>query len=87
MSEKITALYTNIYDANSVMGTLKTNGIGKACLNTSECGLHYGINPRHKINKFPGAVPSTMVKLEVNVDTGNRENAISVLEGSFGVIE
>jgi hypothetical protein len=87
MNEKITALYTNIYDANSAMGALKTNGISKACLNTSECGLHFGINPRHRINKFPGAVPSTMVKLEINVDTGSRENALSVLEGSFGVIE
>lgn len=87
MNKKITALYTNLYDANSVIGTLKSSGISKACLNTSECGLNYGINPIHRINKFPGAVPSTMVKLEINVDSGSRENALSVLEGSFGVIE
>ncbi len=87
MSEKITALYTNLYDANSAMGSLKTSGIRKACLNTSECGLHYGINPIHRISKFPGAVPSTMVKLEIDVVGTGRENALSILEGSFGVIE
>lgn|GEM_PF-2489155 len=87
MSEKITALYTNLYDASTAMNTLKANSIGKACLNTSECGLHSAIDPRHRVSKFPGAVPSTMVKLEVNVDEANREGALSVLDGSFGVIE
>ncbi|MDF2985706.1 MAG: hypothetical protein K0R50_1216 [Eubacterium sp.] len=87
MNEKITALYTNLYDAKSAIGTLRTNGISKACLNTSECGLHFGINPRQRLNKFPGAVPSTMVKLEIDVDQSNRTNALTVLEGSFGVIE
>lgn len=87
MNKKITALYTNLYDANSVMGTLKTNGISKACLNTSECGLHLGKEPRQRAHKFPGAVPSTMVKLEIDVNPDNRENALLVLERSFGVIE
>lgn len=87
MNEKITALYTNLYDANSAIGTLKTNGVNRACLNTSECGLHFGINPRQRINKFPGAIPLTMVKLEIDVDQDSRASALSVLEGSFGVIE
>ncbi len=87
MNNRITALYTNLYDASSVMGTLKTNGISKACLNTSECGLNFGKEPRQRAHKFPGAVPSTMVKLEIDVGPDNREDALSVLEKSFGVIE
>ncbi len=87
MNQKITALYTNLYDANTAMGAIKTNSIGKACLNTSECGLHSGIDPRQRVIRFPGAVPSTMVKLEISVDPANRESALYVLNGSFGVIE
>jgi hypothetical protein len=87
MNKKITALYTNLYDAKSAIGALENNGINRACLNASECGLHFGINPRHRMSKFPGAVPSTLVKLEIDVDPHSRENALSVLEGSFGVIE
>lgn len=87
MNQKITALYTNLYDASTAMQTIKANSIGKACLNTSECGLHSGIDPRHRVTKFPGAVPSTMVKLEIDVDSANKEGALSVLDRSFGVIE
>lgn len=87
MDEKITALYTNLYDANNAMTDLKTNGINMAHLNTSEFGLHIGFNQISKVKKFPGAIVSTIVKLEVNVDSANRSNAVSVLEGSFGVID
>ncbi len=87
MNEKITALYTNLHDASIAIDSLKTNGITRACMNTSECGLNLNADARQKINKFPGAVPSTMVKLEVDIDLINRENALSVLEKNFGVIE
>lgn len=87
MNGKITALYTNLYDANSAIGVLKDGGIKTACLNTSECGLHNSFNPRNRITKFPGAVASTIVKLEVNIDPQSRDTALSMLEGSFGVIE
>ncbi|MHB8062077.1 MAG: hypothetical protein ACYDG2_05490 [Ruminiclostridium sp.] len=87
MDEKITALYTNLYDANSAMCDLKTNGITMAHLNTTEFGLHIGIDQKNILKKFPGAIISTIVKLEINVDPDNRDNALSVVEGSFGVID
>lgn len=87
MDEKITALYTNLYDANNAMCDLKTNGITMAQLNTSEFGLHIGISPKYIAKKFPGAILSTIVKLEIKVGTDNRDSALSVVEGSFGVIE
>jgi hypothetical protein len=87
MDEKITALYTNLYDANNAMSNLKTNGIIKANLNTSEFGLNIGIDQKYIVKKFPGAIISTVVKLEINVDTDNRDSALSVVEGSFGVID
>ena len=87
MDEKITALYTNLYDANNAMCDLKTNGITKAHLNTSEFGLHIGINQKPLVKKFPGPIMSTIVKLEFNVASDSRDNALSVVEGSFGVID
>jgi hypothetical protein len=87
MDEKITALYTNLYDANNAMCDLKTNGITMAHLNTSEFGLHIGIDHKAIIKKFPGAIVSTIVKLEINVDQDHRDSALSVVEGSFGVID
>ncbi len=87
MNEKITALYTNLQDASNAVGCLKTKGISRASVNTSECGLDLNADVRRRSNKFPGAVPSTMVKLEVNVDLVNKENALALLEESFGVIE
>ena len=87
MEEKITALYTNLYDANNAMCNLKTNGITTAHLNTTEFGLHIGISQKQVLKKFPGAIVSTVVKLEINVDPDNRNNALSVVEGSFGVID
>ncbi len=87
MNEKITALYTNLCDANNAMGVLKDNGIKTACLNTSECGLHNSFNPRNRISKFPGAVASTVVRLEIDIDPQNRDTALSMVENSFGVIE
>lgn len=87
MNEKITALYTNIYDANNAMSSLKTNGISSAHLNTTEFGRNTDYNQKNKMKKFPGAIVSTVVQLEINVNEANRENAISVVEGSFGVID
>jgi len=87
MNEKITALYTNLYDANNAMGVLKTNGIRMSCINTSEFGLHIGFNQIHTVRKFPGAIVSTIVKLEITVDPDNRDSALSVLEASFCVID
>jgi len=87
MDEKITALYTNLYDANNAMCDLKNNGVSIASINTSEFGLHIGFNQISQVRKFPGAVMSTIVKLELKVDPDTRDNALSVLEGSFGVIE
>ncbi|HEY5584179.1 MAG TPA: hypothetical protein VIK78_06775 [Ruminiclostridium sp.] len=87
MDENITALYTNLYDANNAMCDLKTNGIRMACINTSEFGLHIGINQKHTVRKFPGAIVSTIVKLEIKVGADNRDSALSVLEGSFCVID
>jgi len=87
MDEKITALYTNLYDANSAMCDLKTNGITMANLNTSEFGLHIGISQKNIVRKFPGAILSTIVKLEITVEPDTRDNALSVIEGSFGVID
>lgn len=87
MDEKITALYTNLYDASAAMTNLKSNGITLTSLNTSDNGLHIGFNQRSVPRKFPGAIASTVVKLEINVDSTNRCNAISVVEGSYGVID
>jgi len=87
MDEKITALYTNLYDANSAMSNLKTNGITMAHLSTTEFGLHIGIDQKSILKKFPGAIVSTIVKLEIKVDPDNRDSALSVIEGSFGVID
>jgi len=87
MDEKITALYTNLFDANNAMYDLKNNGITMAHLNTTEFGLHIGIDQKAIIKKFPGAIVSTVVKLEIKVDSDNRDNALSVVEGSFGVID
>ncbi len=87
MNKQITALYTNLYDANNAMNCLRTNGITMAQLNISEFGLHIGINKRNIIKKFPGAILSTIVKLEINVDSANSPSVISVIEGSFGVID
>lgn len=87
MDDKITALYTNLYDANNAIGELKTNGINMAYLNTSEFGLHIGFSQIGRVRKFPGAIVSTIVKLEIKVGPDNKDNALSVLEDSFGVIE
>lgn len=87
MDEKITALYTNIYDANTAMSNLKTNGIATANLNTTDHGLHAGFNQKSTPRKFPGAINSTVVKLEIDVNTSNRDNALSVVEESYGVID
>lgn len=87
MNEKITALYTNIYDASNAMSNLKNNGINTAYLNTTEFGRNIDYTQKNKIKKFPGAVVSTIVKLEVNVDESDRTNALSLIEGSFGVID
>lgn len=87
MQEKITALYTNLVDANNALGELKTNGINMAHLNTSEFGLHIGFNQVTHARKFPGAILSTIVKLEIDVAPDNKANALSLLEGSFGVID
>lgn len=87
MDEKITALYTNLYDANAAMSNLKTNGITTANINTTDHGLHAGFSQKSIPNKFPGAINSTVVKLEIDVDTSNRDNALSVVEESYGVID
>lgn len=87
MDEKITALYTNLYDAKNAMGELKNNGINMAYLNTSEFGLHIGFNQISRVRKFPGPILSTVVKLEIKVGPDSKDNALSVLEGSFGVID
>lgn len=87
MDEKITALYTNLNDANNAINNLKTSGITTANLNTSDYGLHVGFSNKSIPRKFPGAINSTVVKLEINVDSDKRDNAISVVEGSSGVIE
>lgn len=87
MDEKITALYTNLYDANAAINILKTNGITMANLNTSDYGLHVGFSHKLIPQKFPGAIASTVVKLEINVDSAKKDNAISVVEGSYGVLD
>lgn len=87
MYEKITALYTNLYDANNAIGSLKNSGIKIACINTSEQGLHIGFSQLQKVRKFPGAVASTIVKLEIDVDQNSKDGALSAVEGSFGVID
>lgn len=87
MDEKITALYTNIHDANSAMKDLKTNGIKIASLNTTEFGLHIGLDRKQVLKKYPGAILSTVVKLEVEVSPESKSNALSVLERSFGVLD
>lgn len=87
MNEKITALYTNLYDANNTISNLKNSGVKMACINTSEQGLHIGFNQLQKVRKFPGAVASTIVKLEIDVDPNSKDGALSVVEGSFGVID
>jgi hypothetical protein len=87
MNEKITALYTNLYDANNAMTDLKSNGINMAHLNTSEFGLYIGNNQKSSLKKFPGAIISTIVKLEISIDSDSRDNALSVVEGSYGVID
>ena len=87
MDQKITALYTNIYDANNAMNNLKTNGIKMANLNTTEFGLHIGIDKKQVLKKYPGAILSTVVKLEVEVSPENKSNVLSVVERSFGVID
>ena len=58
-----------------------------ANLNTSDYGLHGGFSQKITPRKFPGAIASTVVKLEINVDSANKDNAISVVEGSYGVID
>ncbi len=87
MDEKITALYTNLYDANTAINNLKTNGITMANLNTSDYGLHVGFSQKIIPRKFPGAIASTVVKLEINVESTKKDNAISVVEGSYGVLD
>ncbi len=87
MDEKITALYTNLYDANNAMNNLKTSGIAMASLNTSDYGLHVGFSQKMTPRKFPGAIASTVVKLEINVNSDKKDNAISVVKGSYGVID
>lgn len=87
MNERITVLYTNIYDANSVVNSLKTNGIKSARLNTTEFGLHIGIDRKQVLKKYPGAILSTVVKLEVEVNPESRSDVLSVVESSFGVID
>jgi hypothetical protein len=87
MQEELVFLYTDISDAKTVMGSLKSNGIRRAYLNTTEFGLHVGISQKQAIKKFPGALLSTVVKLVVEVDPENKDNALSVLQGSFGVVD
>lgn len=87
MEEELVVLYTNIVDAKNVMSNLSSNGIRRAYLNTTEFGLHIGISPKYRVNKFPGALPSTIVKLVIKVDSNDKDNALSVLEKSFGVID
>ncbi|PYG87973.1 hypothetical protein LY28_01683 [Ruminiclostridium sufflavum DSM 19573] len=87
MEEKITALYTNLYDANNAISSLKTNGIATANLNSSDYGLHKGFKHKSIPRKFPGAVASTVVKLEISVNPANRDSAVSVVAESYGVID
>lgn len=87
MEEEIVFLYTNISDAKNAITSLKNNGISKAYLNTTEFGLHIGINRKEILRKFPGAFPSTIVKLVISTDAENRDNAITLLENSFGVMD
>ncbi len=85
MQEELVFLYTNLSDAKNVLGSLKDNGIRKAYLTTTEFGLHIGISQKQLIKKFPGALPSTVVKVVVEVEPDNKQNAVSVLQESFGV--
>ncbi|HEX2927264.1 MAG TPA: hypothetical protein VHP38_13565 [Ruminiclostridium sp.] len=87
MQEEIVFLYTSIADAKNVLGSLKDNGIRKAYLNTTEFGLHIGISQKQVLKKFPGAVPSTVVKVVVEVEPEDKQNALSLLESSYGVVE
>ncbi len=85
MQEELVFLYTSLSDAKNVLCSLKDNGINKAYLTTTEFGLHMGISQKQIIKKFPGAFPSTVVKVVVEVEPDNRQNAVSVLQESFGV--
>lgn len=88
MEEEISILYTDICHAKKVMGDLNSSGIRKTYLNTTEFGLHIGINSKDVYKKFPGAFPSTMVKLVVKVDSqDDRDNAVQLLQNSFGVMD
>lgn len=87
MQEELVFLYTNIADAKDVMGSLKNNGVRRAYLNTTEFGLHIGISQKQVIKRFPGAFLSTVVKLVVEVDPENKDNALSVLQRSYGVAD
>lgn len=85
MQEELVFLYNNISDAKNILGSLKDKGIQRAYLTTTEFGLLAGIDQKQLIKKFPGAFLSTVVKLVVEVEPDNKQNALSLLEGSFGV--
>ncbi|WP_242855684.1 hypothetical protein [Ruminiclostridium josui] len=80
MQEELVFLYTNLSDAKNALGSLKDKGIRKAYLTTTEFGLHIGISQKQLIKKFPGAFPSTVVKVVAEVEPHNKENAVSILE-------
>lgn len=87
MQEELVFLYTDIADAKSVLGSLKDNGIRKAYLNTTEFGLHIGISQKQILKKFPGALSSTVVRLVVEVEPEDKQNALLLLEKSYGVVD
>jgi hypothetical protein len=87
MDEKITALYTNLYDARDAQNYLNSNGLTKININPSEFGLHNAFPLKHKVKAFPGAIVSTVVKLEVDLDNCDKNTAVSLVEKSFGVID
>ncbi len=87
MQEKIVALFTNLPDAKAAREKLSDKGFTLININATEFGLSrvYQNNYRYKI--FPGAILSTVVKIEGSIEVCDRPKAEEIIEKSFGVID
>lgn len=87
MNEKLTALFTNLYDARDAQNYLNSNGLTKININPSDFGLHKAFSSKYRARSFPGAILSTVVKLEVDLNNCDKDTAVSLVQKSFGVID
>ncbi len=87
MQEKIVVLFTNLCDAKAAREKLNDKGFTLISINATQFGLSRSFHNRHRYKSFPGAILSTVIKIEAYIEICDKSVAEEIIEKSFGVID